>query len=85
MIEVQTPQWISVDHRLPYPTVPVLLWGSALGEDDFPLLGHLCQCHGWWILRDWEEDRTEVDDSQDYLRRMLGDVTHWLDWMPLPI
>lgn len=78
------PAWISVDERLPRHDLDVMLWGDDLvvGED-FPLMGRLCACHGEWVL-DGFEDESLWESEEEWTRRMLGTVTHWLEWEPGP-
>lgn len=75
--------WKIVADELPPPTIPFPLWGTNLSEEhgDFPIMGALCGCHnpGVFVLETCTED-----DEGAYTKRMLGTVTHWLDWRPGP-
>jgi hypothetical protein len=62
-------KWVKVAERLPRRDWPTLLWGDALGWDDFPVFGRLCECHDEWV----EPDGKVVALAS-------GNVTHWLDW-----
>lgn len=82
-----TVRWVRVDEAIPPGDLPTYLWGDLLvAGEDHPLAGRLCGCHGEWILEMAEAaegDGNQVD-HQEYVRRMLGTVTHWLDWRPGP-
>lgn len=66
-------RWVSVDEELPRDDMPTLLWGSKLDKDDFPITGRLCSCCGKFVI--------DMEDETDTVTvRMLGTVTHWLDW-----
>jgi hypothetical protein len=73
--------WVSVAYRLPVPEWPTLIWGDKLYDDDFPLLAWLCH-DGVWLLLPPTDNPADEADAAGYTRRMLGNVTHWLDWSP---
>lgn len=81
-------RWVSVEGRpLPPFDVPTLLWGDKLvSGEDHPLSGRLCGCHGDWVLEywEWQDIESKNVDASEYTERMLGRVTHWLDWWPGP-
>lgn len=69
--------WVSVDERKPLLDMPILLWGSKLDAAvDHPLPGKLCACHEQWVLDNEPDD----EDTNSHTARMMGEVTHWLDW-----
>lgn len=81
------PRWIPVSERLPRYDLPVMLWGDDLVVGlDHPLTGRLCACHEEWVLdlADSAEAEGRDVDHAKYLLRMLGTVTHWLEWSPGP-
>lgn len=81
------PKWIPVTESPPPEDLPVPLWGDGLEVGlDHPLMGRLCGCHGEYILdlADFAEAHGKEVDHEEYTRRMLGTVTHWLDWRPGP-
>lgn len=88
------PAWISIDERLPRHDLPVMLWGDKLETGlDHPLPGRLCGCHDSWLIEDYTTGYNDAErehrgdpetDQEEYVRRMLGNVTHWLEWEPGP-
>lgn len=72
------PRWVRVTDRKPPFDRPVLLWGSKLEPDDFALLGSLCGCHQRWLLAGFDD----LDGNSRELHRLLGEVTHWLEYGP---
>lgn len=84
---MSTPRWISVTEQQPPDDLPTFLWGDELVVGvDHPLQGRLCGCHGEYILElaDFAEAEDKEVDHGEYVQRMLGTVTHWLDWRPGP-
>jgi hypothetical protein len=68
-----------VEEALPPDDLPTLLWGDLLKTGlDHPLPGRRCGCHGEWVLDSDLEAGWDI--TGDHIRRMLGTVTHWLDW-----
>ena len=75
---VCNPRWVSVSDRKPPLDRPVLLWGSKLEPDDFAVPGSLCACHHRWLLVGFDD----LDGNSRHLERLLGEVTHWLEYGP---
>ena len=76
--------WVTVSDRLPEFGWPTLIWGDGLDpEMDFPLPAWLCHDGVWLITLDLGTRSKEDDDNAAaYTMRMVGNVTHWLDWEP---
>jgi hypothetical protein len=68
-------RWVSTRDSLPAREWPTLVWGDRLQEDDFPQPARLCH-DGTWLLLTLPEE----DDAAAHTARMVGNVTHWLDW-----
>lgn len=71
-------RWVPVGARLPRPGHPVPVWGDLFNEYDHPVTATICGCHGKWVA----EGDTGEEDEEALLRRLVGNVTHWLDWSP---
>lgn len=93
--EPPSARWVPVSEALPPFDLPVLLWGSELESGrDHPLAGRLCGCHESWLIEDYTTGYVDAErehrgsepeaDQAEYVARMLGKVTHWLDWRPGP-
>jgi len=76
-------KWISVDERLPDESVPVMVWGTKLDSNDYPLAAELCSCHSRWITEYGDYETNDVPNA--LVERLVGTVTHWLDWSPPPV
>jgi hypothetical protein len=83
------PRWVPVTES-PLPLdFTTFLWGTKLEPGkDLPVSGRRCGCHELYVVEDYaigyESEEAREADSEACVERLLGEVTHWLDWRPGP-
>lgn len=63
------PHWAKVGEWRPVYDVPILIWRASFTDDDYPVYGRFCSCHGRYI---YSEDGWQTVQYAD-------DATHWKD------